>query len=114
MSVQRLLVEFVILGLLCSGCASCRLAPPPQELCFLDTSNPASLEWYALCLNTQNPTEKIRILTEMDKYVCRSPEDEQLLEEWIKRILMRQDRSGTVQKQQLPLAQFLERIYGRN
>lgn len=110
MSVQKLFAKFVILGLAFSMWG-CRTAPPRQELCFVNIPSMVPADWYVECFDTEDDSkERVLAVSDLDKYICRSPEDEQILEEWIKRMLQKQDRSGFVEKQRLPIDRFMERM----
>lgn len=116
-NAKRLAVNCVIIGALFSACASCRIAPPRQTLCILNTSaiNPA--EWISDCFDTEgDPNGFTRPVGSMDKFVCRSDSDEQILEEWIKRLLISCDKQNAsqIEKYELPVNQIIESLRGRN
>lgn len=111
-SAKKLLVNFAIVGALCSGCASCRLSPPRQVLCLLNTSSEDASQWYSDCFDTElDDNGAILSLSQMDKYICRSPDDEQVLEDWIKRVLKETDgdNSMRIASQPLPIMRIMSR-----
>lgn len=110
-SVRLLLKSFVIAGVAFSGCAGCRVAPPRQTLCMLDVSSPDPQAWVSYCFDTAKDDNGFDLpVARMDKYICRSPEDEQVLEEWIKRVLQKADKNAAafIKDQPLPITRFLQ------
>lgn len=94
-SVVLLLVGFVTLG------ATCRTAPPRQELCLINFPG-----GYADCYDSYSTGDGTKkSLSELDKYIARSSEDEQYLEEWIKRECM----GAEAKDYQLPIDRILRK-----
>lgn len=85
-------VSATLLLLFMLGCASCRTKPPRQILCIMDAASAASY-----CFDTEAPdNEPLTLLfSQMNSYVCRSPDDERVLEEWAKRLIINCGAAGS-------------------
>lgn len=111
-TTSRLLKSFVILGAVFSVGASClRVKPPHQVLCLIDLSG---LVPGAQCIDTETTTDPVFLpLVKMDGYVARSPDDEQILETWVKNMIVNCSgaKGQTLQEiQSIPLP--VERLLG--